>query len=189
MNDVGPTSSGQLCEIFRCPVTGSKLTAEGDQLVTQDGRFRYPVRDGIPCFLSGQPIENHETRERLAELNRFAARYGWREALNRVYGAEADITRYVTAQSRADFLSLLELDETKTVLEIGPGLGQFSAIVAKRASHLFGLEVVEGQAHFAAARCKQEGVQNSTSYCSTWFSNGARHAMRKTRPKPVSDVS
>ncbi|MBW2420443.1 MAG: methyltransferase domain-containing protein [Deltaproteobacteria bacterium] len=151
--------------VFRCPETGSDLRPEADHLVTRDGGLRYPVRDGIPCFLSGEAIEDDETRRGLEKLNRIASQQGWRQALNEVYGPDADIVKYVTDESRAGFLDLLELDGSKSVLEIGPGLGQFSWIVAKQAKHLYGVEVVEGQAHFAATRCRQEGVHNATFAC------------------------
>ena len=165
MSEVDDTAEGDLAEVFRCPATGSRLRAEGELLVSDNGGLRYPVRDGIPSFLSGEPIEDDETRRELAKLNQSASQHGWRRALDEVYGPEADIVNYVTDPSRAGFLDLLGLDETRTVLEIGPGLGQFSWLIAKRAKHLYGLEVVEGQAHFAATRCRQEGVHNSTFAC------------------------
>jgi len=40
-----------LLEILRCPLTHSKLRAEGDFLVADVGGLAYPVRDGIPVML------------------------------------------------------------------------------------------------------------------------------------------
>jgi len=165
MSSVDRGTSSELPSIFRCPVTGSRLHLEGSNLLADDSGLRYPVRGGIPSFLSGEPIEDDETYQRLIELNRIALEDGWRRALDEVYGPDADIVRYVTDESRADFLDLLELNENCSVLEIGPGLGQFSPIIARRVRHLYALEVVEGQAHFAATRCEQQDVHNSTFAC------------------------
>lgn len=41
----------ELLEILRCPLTHSKLRAEGDYLVAEVGGLAYPVRDGIPVML------------------------------------------------------------------------------------------------------------------------------------------
>jgi len=40
-----------LLEILRCPLTHSKLRADGDFLVAEVGGLAYPVRDGIPVML------------------------------------------------------------------------------------------------------------------------------------------
>lgn len=80
MNEIERAPSNHLSTVFQCRVRGSRLQSDGDELVTHDGRVRYPVRDGIPCFLAGEPIEDDETRGELAELNRFASQQGWRQA-------------------------------------------------------------------------------------------------------------
>ena len=40
-----------LLEILRCPLTRSRLRAEGEFLVSEVGGLAYPVRDGIPVML------------------------------------------------------------------------------------------------------------------------------------------
>ena len=37
--------------MLRCPLTHSRLQAEGDFLVAEEGGLAYPVRDGIPVML------------------------------------------------------------------------------------------------------------------------------------------
>jgi uncharacterized protein YbaR (Trm112 family) len=44
----------QLLEILVCPVTRSRLTQEGDELVGAVGGLRYPIRDGIPVLLADE---------------------------------------------------------------------------------------------------------------------------------------
>jgi uncharacterized protein YbaR (Trm112 family) len=45
------TIDTELLEILRCPLTRSRLRAEGDFLVAEVGGLAYPVRDGIPVML------------------------------------------------------------------------------------------------------------------------------------------
>jgi SAM-dependent methyltransferase len=85
---------------------------------------------------------------------------GWRAALDSVYGEHSPMVCYVTEAARASFIDLLPLTEQSEVFEIGPGLGQFTALLARRAKSVHALEVVAGQAEFAAERCKQSGVIN-----------------------------
>lgn len=51
-----PKISAELLSVLRCPVTGSPLVQDGDELVsTQPGEsgemLRYPIEDGIPLLL------------------------------------------------------------------------------------------------------------------------------------------
>ena len=43
-------------KILRCPLTRSPLTQQGDELVSQVGGLRYPIRDGIPILLIDEAI-------------------------------------------------------------------------------------------------------------------------------------
>ncbi len=50
MSDTHPIDPDVL-EIMRCPLTRSRLTQQGDELVAEAGGLRYPIRDGIPVLL------------------------------------------------------------------------------------------------------------------------------------------
>ena len=41
----------KLLELVVCPITHSKLHMEGDELVSEIGGVRYPIRDGLPVLL------------------------------------------------------------------------------------------------------------------------------------------
>lgn len=43
-----------LLDILRCPVTGSRLRQEGDELVSEAGGWRYPIRNGVAVLLPGE---------------------------------------------------------------------------------------------------------------------------------------
>ena len=85
---------------------------------------------------------------------------GWEAALTAVYGDDPAMIRYVTMTDRASFIDLLPVTKQSKVLEIGPGLGQFTALIAQRANAVYALEIVAAQAEFAAQRCRQQGVTN-----------------------------
>ena len=63
--------SPELLNILRCPLTRSRLTQEGDYLVSEVGGLRYPVRDGIPVML----IEEAKLPAPFRTLQEFKAHY------------------------------------------------------------------------------------------------------------------
>lgn len=145
---------------YACPRTRSPLHLEENVLTAESGGGRYPVLAGIPQFLCFEPAEDDAERALLDRLNQLARADGWRSALQSAYGADAPIVRYVSDSGRTTFIDLLPLTPQSDVLEIGPGLGQFTYHLARRARSVYGLEVVSGQTAFTAERCRQEGITN-----------------------------
>ncbi len=146
---------------YVCPRTHAPLRLDGDVLRAAAGDNAYPIQAGIPLFLCFEPAEDEQTRAKLERLNRLARENGWQSALRVVYREEEAFIRYVTDIGRASFIDLLPLTRDSDVLEIGPGLGQFTTLLARRAKLVCALEVVAGQAEFTAERCLQEGVTNA----------------------------
>ncbi len=62
----------ELLEMLRCPLTRSRLKAEGEYLVAEVGGLAYPVRDGIPVML----IEEARLPEGTASLADLKSRLG-----------------------------------------------------------------------------------------------------------------
>ena len=60
-----------LLDILICPLTRSKLRLEGDELVSEVGGLRYPIRDGIPVLL----IDEAELPEGFSNLDEFKAKF------------------------------------------------------------------------------------------------------------------
>ncbi|HEV7913474.1 MAG TPA: class I SAM-dependent methyltransferase [Albitalea sp.] len=145
---------------YVCPLTRSQLRGDGQALRSTAGGAVYPVQAGIPQFLRFGSAESEEGRIKLARLNALALSHGWEAALRSVYGDEPGMLQYVTQPERASFIHLLPLKPTSDVLEIGPGLGQFTPLFARRARSVSALEVVSGQAEFVAQRCAQQGLTN-----------------------------
>lgn len=61
----------ELVAMLRCPLTRSRLTLEGDFLVSEVGGLRYPVRDGIPVML----IEEAQLPPDVSSLDDFKQKY------------------------------------------------------------------------------------------------------------------
>lgn len=148
--------------VYACPDTHCALARECDELVSPQTERRFKIRDGMPQFLRYDPAEDALTTERLQRLNSIARKDGWLRALETVF---PEYVRYVTDGRRASYLDLLPLSPSSRVLEIGPGLGQHTAELARRTRAVHALEVVSGQAAFASFRCEQQGISNVFVAC------------------------
>lgn len=144
---------------YMCPRTGAPLREEGQVLRSATSDVVYPVRVGIPQFRR-LDSDSHDPGDHLQRLNALARTEGWEEALRTVFRDQPTMLRYVTRPDRASLLNLLPIDKQTDVLEIGPGFGQFTPLLAQRARSVCALEVVPDQAEFAAERCRQQGLQN-----------------------------
>jgi SAM-dependent methyltransferase len=136
-----------------------------DRAVPPFPPYREPATGDVPVFLRFRPIEDEATRQRLDSLNSRALRSGWRDALAQTFGDDPALMRYVSDPTRSRFLDLLPLEADSDVLEIGPGLGQFTALIAGKVRTVSALEIVEGQARFVATRCAEEGLDNVRVAC------------------------
>jgi SAM-dependent methyltransferase len=156
-----------LSDVYSRPRTYSVLVCSegGEMLTSREGPHDYPMRHGIPCFLERAPVESHATTDQVDESNHLCKLCGWAEALWRVHGKDSGFVRYVTDPNRCIYLRHIPVTPDSTVLEIGPGLGQFTCAIAPRVKRLYALEVVPGQAEFAAERCRQSGFTNVSVAC------------------------
>lgn len=62
----------ELLAILVCPLTRSRLHQDGDELVSEVGPLRYPIRDGIAVLL----IEEARLPEGIESLEAFKATFG-----------------------------------------------------------------------------------------------------------------
>lgn len=144
---------------YVCPRTHEALVFEAGALRAPSGTSCYDVQGGIPRFLASSGGLNGQDSGHLKRLNDLAPHMGWRQALIEVYGADP-IVEYTTDSTRAAFIDLLPISNKSDVLEIGPGLGQFTVYLAQRARSVSCLELVPQQAAFVAQRCHQESAAN-----------------------------
>lgn len=146
--------------VYMCPRTREMLSDQGQQLRSETGATAYPLKEGIPRFQHADPLGEDAGDERLRRLVEVARSIGWDAALREVFRDQPAMLRYVTRPDRASMLDLLPLTPQSEVLEIGPGFGQFTADLARRAKAVWALEVVPDQAEFVALRCRQQGLAN-----------------------------
>lgn len=149
---------------YRCPRTHAELHAQSAAL--RGGQAAYPIRDGVPVFLSGQsPAPAVLAGVRLTDLLAAARTEGWLQALRSSFGHDSHLLKYITADSRGDFLGILPLKSESKVLEIGPGLGQMTRKLATRARSVDVMEISEEQAQFVKLSCEQSGLDNVAVAC------------------------
>lgn len=155
------TAAGPRWSLFACPRSGAPLGRAGEALVG-DGR-RYPIEGDIPQFLHRPPREDPEIEASFVRQLALAEQLGWREALART--THEHLYQYVTDPSRLGVLDLFPARADAVVLEVGCGLGQMTCVLSPRVAFLHALEVVPGQARFAALRVKQERLDNVQVSC------------------------
>lgn len=142
--------------MYRCPRSGLDLVWSEGRLMSADGSVAYEAPRGVPQFSNDASPEPDDVRARLDRVNALARSGSWEDAVREVYGD----WKYIFPAGRDKWIELLEVQRGDTVLEIGPGMGQFTPLLARMCQSLHGLEVVHGQAEFAQERCRQEGCAN-----------------------------
>lgn len=142
--------------LYACPHRHTALTELDGWLVGEDSGRCYPIRRGTPDFRAARTEDEGEASSKLERLNALAPEVGWQAALAEVYGCDEKMWRYI--HRTPVFLDLVPLTRDSCVLEIGPGLGQFTGPIAARAAAVYALELSPGQAEFVATRCRQEAL-------------------------------
>ena len=96
--------------------------------------------EGIPIFLRSGDLETELENRQMMTAVELGKKLGWRGALESIYAP--DEIAYMSDANRCKFLDLLPLSKDNTIaLEIGCGLGQHTAAIARRVKHLDVLEV------------------------------------------------
>ena len=126
----------ELLEILRCPVTGQKLVLEAAEyadgqirnawLVTEDGRYRYPVREFIPRFV---PESNYADNFGM-QWNKFR-----QTQLDSYSGHPISADRFwkATGWKSEDIAG-------KWVLDIGCGAGRFAEVALQAGAKVVALD-------------------------------------------------
>ena len=56
MSDTPPELAPQLLDCIVCPLTRSKLTVQGNYMVSEIGGLKYPIVDGVPALLADEAV-------------------------------------------------------------------------------------------------------------------------------------
>ena len=114
-------------------------TASGRRILLRYSKF---VNSELPApiFLRSGDLETELENRQMMTTVELAKKLGWRGALESIYAP--DEIAYMSDANRCKFLDLLSLSKDNTIaLEIGCGLGQHTAAIARRVKHLDVLEV------------------------------------------------
>lgn len=142
--------------VYRCPRSGVALAWNGGRLESPDGSVVYEAPAGVPRFSTQPSPESEKVRARLDRVNELARAGPWEDAVREVYGD----WQYIYPAGRDKWIGLLDIEPDATVLEIGPGMGQFTPLLSRMCKDLYALEVVPEQAEFAIERARQSGCTN-----------------------------
>jgi SAM-dependent methyltransferase len=145
---------------FICPRTKLPLTQKGGLLTSSDTNIWYPVVGGIPNFLAYKALETKNESTELDLLVESAQQTNWLDALKESKKSNPGFLEYVTSSRRLKVAELLPVSKTTDLLEIGPGLGQFSEQFCRTCRFVTLLEVVPQQAHFVKERLQQQKLSN-----------------------------
>lgn len=156
-------------DLFRCPTCEGGLQSDGDgnALICDDCTAKWPIRDGIPCFLLEATLPDYGLAADMAALVKIAQSRGWLEALERHLaqaGARREYVReYVASEARADFRFLMSCDEKATILDVGSGWGNIAIAFARNSHLVFALDTTLANLQFIRIRAQQEGLNNVVS--------------------------
>jgi SAM-dependent methyltransferase len=112
--------------------------------------------NNIFLFEDGKREDPAPQEERLLDR---AREIGWKAALDSVFDDKLFI-KYITSDERLAVLDVLPLEEGQNVLEIGPGYGQMTGAIARRAATVDVIEADTTQARFCRIRFDQDGMEN-----------------------------
>lgn len=160
---VGPAEPVTFC----CPVCKGTLKEADGALSCASCGARWPVSDGIPCFLTTGELPEYQLSADMAGLVRQARALGWRLALEEHLGQagkrRAYAQEYVSSEARADFRFLMTLPENPVVLDVGSGWGNIAIAFARHAGQVFALDTTFANLQFVRERAIQEDVPNLTT--------------------------
>jgi len=153
------TSAAWLQELC-CPACKVQLRSGDGDVVCPGCGQSWPVRDGIPNFVSSFPYWGEIPQETMTDVLRQGAK-SWRDAL---LTSEDPLVKRASEMilnlDRANWSLLADLPSQSRVLDIGAGMGANSHSLALRYDHVVAVEPVTERVRFMSQRFEQEGIRN-----------------------------
>jgi ubiquinone/menaquinone biosynthesis C-methylase UbiE len=118
------------------------------------------IANGIPCFDDSGYFYGEIDRDHTLALSTLARSIGWKTAALGVRSAY--VRNYITNQNRSLFLSILHINESDRILDVGAGWGNISAQIAKGfpSTKVYAADKTVERLLFAEQIKNQEGLKN-----------------------------
>lgn len=153
------TSAAWLQELC-CPACKAQLCSGVATVVCAGCGESWPVRDGIPYFISSFPYWGEIPQETMTAVLREGAK-SWRAAL--LTSEDPSVKRaseMILNLNRANWSLLANLPPESRALDLGAGMGAISHSLALRYREVVAVEPVPERVRFMSQRFDQEGIRN-----------------------------
>lgn len=147
-------------EEMACPRCAGALSCQSDILACPSCRQQWPIRDGVPHFISDFPYWGEVSRQSMIQLNQKAGT-DWKSAL--IDSDDPEVQRasgMVLNLARANWCLLTEMPRNSRVLDLGAGMGTTSHCLALRYREVVAVEPVAERVEFMQRRFEQERLEN-----------------------------
>ncbi len=137
----------ELLDLLCAPESLMPLRLDGDVLVEEGGRHRYPVRQGIPCLIN-HPLQMHT---RLWQTFYDRAAFAYDATLRLAHRLRLGSEEHI----RSEFLGGLDISPRSLILDIGCGSGSNRAAFPTDAVYL-GIDLSFNMLRRAQAKCASQ---------------------------------
>jgi len=155
-----PNSSANEFEFYACPACRRTLNPRGEKLDCPRCAQTYPIREGIPEFLSGELSASMDPElRRMTTIDRMARIYEtklWYPIVLKLYGGWR-------SPSLASLIRAVAFPVQSThgpVLDVACGPGTYGRRIASPAREVFGIDVSRGMLQQGIAYAAREGIAN-----------------------------
>jgi ubiquinone/menaquinone biosynthesis C-methylase UbiE len=120
----------------------------------------WPARDGVIRFCESNYYWGEVPQSDATTFLREAETDGWRNAIERRYGADREFLISLLDTQRTSWVSLLGLKPDAVALDIGSGYGAITHALSQQVGEVYSLEAVPERVEFTRVRLAQEGISN-----------------------------
>jgi len=151
---------------FICPKCLNPLIEQQENLVCEGCSAKYPIKDGIPFFTSGEYYFPDISEADMDELLAISEQQGWRVGLHD-FLRDKDPSAYkiVGDESRADWKFIFPLCQDSVVLDFGCGFGGLSVALSRLAGEVIAMDCSLKRLKFLNIRKKQDNMSNIIPVC------------------------
>jgi len=149
-----------------CPDCKTLLARSASVATCSDCGRTFPSESGVACFNRDKALHGEFTREEMSELLEFVREQGWKSAVeNYIRPRRPDVVQLLRDERRSNFRSLLGLNGSERVLDIGCGFGGISLQLSKRVAQVVAIDNTYERVSFLDLVAAEEGYENLIPVC------------------------